>query len=368
MRDGAASDLAAGVVIVGAGLIGTSVGLALRAAGVPVAIDDADPDARELAVALGAGVPLVADADPALVVVCVPPGLVAPVIQRYQRLFNRASFTDVASVKTQVHLDLEVLRVDGARFVGGHPMAGRERSGAVVARADLFEGRPWVLCPTGSSDERAVRLATSLVSTCGAEPMFVAPDRHDRAVALVSHAPQLVSSAMAARLVGADEDLTALAGQGVRDVTRVAASDAGLWTEILTANASEVLPVLEGLIGDLQVVREALEAAGRPVVVAEEIAPLTELLTRGAAGRSRLPGKHGGRPATYAAVPVVVSDQPGQLATLFAAADTAGVNVEDVTIEHAAGHPFGVVELVVKPDVAAKLRQALKASGWHVHG
>ena len=231
------------------------------------------------------------------------------------------------------------------------------------------------------------------MALCGADEVVADPARHDDAVALVSHAPQLVASLMAARLVQADSDLVALAGQGIRDVTRIAASDAGLWTEILSGNAGRVLPVLDALAADLEAVRSARSARrslcsrtlGEPLSLvwsgkrssrqsetatcrSAAASVLTDLLERGGRGRARLPGKHGASQTAYTAVQVIVSDQPGELARLFAAADRAGVNVEDVTIEHAAGHPVGVVELMVQPDRAAILAEALRVDRWVVHG
>ncbi len=368
-REAAEAELAGGVLVVGCGLIGTSLGLALRAAGVPTYLQDARAHAAALAEALGAGTTQPAPATCALVVACVPPATVAAVIQEAQRLFLNASMMDVASVKSHVQVEIERL-ADARRFVGGHPMAGRERSGAAVARADLFQGRPWILTPSPVSDAPSRRRAEALALVCGAEPVIVDVERHDLAVALVSHAPQVVASVMAAVLAPADDDLVALAGPGVRDVTRIAASDPALWTEILTANAAAVLPVLNSFAEELDLVREVLREVSPSVggAPAAAVLPLTSLLERGGAGRARLPGKHGGTASAYASVPVVVTDQPGQLAALFSATDAAGVNIEDVRIEHAAGHPVGVVELFVRPEAVGPLTAALRASEWSVHG
>jgi prephenate dehydrogenase len=385
----APGELAEGVLVVGSGLIGTSVGLALRARGVPVHLLDADPARAALAADLGAGSSGAPESEPALVVVAVPASQVAMVVEGLSRTYLYASFTDVASIKSQVQVDIEATPGLSGRFVGGHPMAGRERSGAAVARGDLFEGRPWVLTPTSETDPVVMSRARALVAACGGDLVMADAGRHDEAVALVSHAPQVVASLMAARLVDADADLVALAGQGVRDVTRIAASDAALWTDILAGNAGLVGPVLDRLAADLDAVRSALtelaadssrstdESPGRDIGESTNrdndrnsaaVSVLTEALERGARGRARLPGKHGGRPTTYATVQVVVSDEPGELARLFTAADHAGVNVEDVTIEHAAGHPVGVVELMVQPSAAVRLADALRSARWVVHG
>jgi prephenate dehydrogenase len=183
---------------------------------------------------------------------------------------------------------------------------------------------------------------------------------HDRWVALVSHAPHLVAAAVAARLEAAPPEALDLAGQGLRDVTRIAAGDTGLWTQILAANAAPVAEVLAEVAADLAEAARAL-ADGE---LAEK--SLVGLLDRGQAGVARIPGKHGGAPRQFAVVQVVIRDQPGELARLFAAAGAAQVNIEDVRIEHSPGLPVGVAELSVRPAEAGALLDALEAGGWPV--
>lgn len=351
------------VLVVGAGLMGTSVALALTATGVEVHLVDHDLAALALAVDLGAGTDRPPIGDPDVVVLAVPPAAVARVLADVQRLYPSSTFTDLSSVKSRPQAEAESLGLDLTRYVGGHPMAGRERTGAGAARADLFEGRPWVLTPGPTTSPAALRLVEELVRRCRADLVVMSPERHDRAVALVSHAPQVLASLMAARLEPSDPDLVALAGQGLRDVTRIAASDPALWTEILTANAPFVSAVLDGVAADLAEVRAALAAAD----TAEGAAAVAALLARGNAGRARLPGKHGAPAATYTAVPVVLPDRPGELARIFDAAGDAGINVEDVSIEHSPGQPVGLVELSVRPEAATALAEALRRRGWAVH-
>ena len=257
-------------------------------------------------------------------------------------------------------------------------MAGRERPGPAGARADLFVARPWVLTPTEHASVQSVARARALVAACGADLFEMTAERHDEAVALVSHVPQVVATLTAARLNPASRELVALAGQGIRDVTRIAASDPVLWTEILEANAGVVLAVLDELAADLDAVREALnrlvdkstqQSSDSTTVEAEGAAraELTRLLGEGNRGRARIPGKHGAARSDYVSVPVVIPDEPGSLASLFVAAGEAGVNVEDVSIEHSPGQRVGLVELLVQPDAADLLAAALRESGWTVH-
>jgi prephenate dehydrogenase len=362
------SALPASLVVVGTGLIGTSVALALRQHGVSVWLADRDPAAARLAADLGAG-QLLPDAGvpggPAdVAVLAVPPAAVASELQAAQARRLARCYTDVASVKELPLAGARALGCDLASYVPGHPLSGRERSGPAAAKADLFVGRPWVLCPQPGNDQETILLVTGLAEACGAVPVSAGTAEHDQWVALVSHAPHVVAAAMAARLEPAPANALALAGQGLRDVTRIAASDASMWMQILTANAGPAGAVLRAVAADLAQVADALDclAAGDE----EAVKLIADLLERGIGGVGRLPGKHGGPARGFAAVQVVIPDQPGELARLFQAAGVAGINIEDITIEHSPGLPVGVAELWVRPEEVARLSEALAASGWPV--
>jgi len=364
----AGSALPASVVVVGTGLIGTSVALALREHGVSVWLADRDPAAAGLAADLGAG-QLLPDAGvpggPAdVAVLAVPPAAVATELQAAQARRLARSYTDVASVKELPLAGARALGCDLSSYVPGHPLSGRERSGPAAAKADLFAGRPWVLCPQPDNDQETILLVTGLAEACGAVPVSAGTAEHDQWVALVSHAPHVVAASMAARLEPAPANALALAGQGLRDVTRIAASDAGMWIQILTANAGPAGAVLRAVAADLAQAADALDclAAGDE----EAVKLISDLLERGIGGVGRLPGKHGGPARGFAAVQVVIPDQPGELARLFQAAGAAGINIEDITIEHSPGLPVGVAELWVRPEEVARLSEALAASGWPV--
>jgi prephenate dehydrogenase len=351
-------------LVVGTGLIGTSVALALRRSGVTVHLSDRDPVAARRAADLGAGEVSVPGSQVDLAVVAVSPSATAGVAAGLLTGNVAATVVDTAGVKTTVLQ--EVRRVLGrtGHFVGTHPMAGRERSGPGAARADLFEGRPWVLVDADSEPPSRAR-ARTLVELCGGVPIAMEDLAHDAAVALVSHVPQVAATLVAARLAEGDDAALALAGQGLRDVTRVAASDPDLWVDVLAANAEPVARVLTELRQDVDSVIAALrEIADDPEWGR---ASLRELLIRGNAGRARLPGKHGAPPTAYVVLPVVIADRPGELARLLADAGNARVNVEDVRIEHSPGQPVGLVELSVAPGVEQRLAEALRALGWVVH-
>lgn len=356
------------VVVIGTGLIGTSVALALRERGTAVWLSDTDPAAARLAADIGAGTVLPEAGLPGgpadLAVLAMPPAAVAPSLAAAQARGLARCYTDVASVKELPLAAARELGCDLATYVPGHPLSGRERSGPAAARADLFLGRPWVICPGPETDAGCVATVTEFAGACGAQPVMMSAAEHDRWVALVSHAPHLVAVSMAARLEHAPGGALALAGPGIRDVTRIAAGDAALWIQILAANAVHAREVIAATAAELQAVAQAL--AGIAAGDDTSRKHLADLLERGGAGVARLPGKRGGPAPDYAIVQVVISDQPGELARLFQAAGDAGINIEDVAIEHSPGLPAGVAELSVRPDAAQRLIGALAAGGWPV--
>lgn len=349
------------VLVIGTGLIGTSVALALRERGADVWLSDVDADAARLAAGLGAGA-VVANLRDAkgiadVAVLAMPPEAVAATLGLAQDFAVARWYTDVASVKSLPVSQARSLGCDLASFVPGHPLAGRERHGPAAARADLFLGRTWALCPLPETSPDAVRDVTALAAATGADVVSTDAQTHDRWVALVSHAPHLVSAAMAARLAppSVTGDALRLAGQGLRDVTRIAAGDPALWAQILSANAGPVAEVVAAVAADL---------AGAARSLAAEPGAVSDLLDRGRSGAARIPGKRGGEARAFAVVQVVIADRPGELGRLFSAAGEAGVNIEDVRIEHSPGHPTGVAEISVRPDQAAVLLAAVTAAGW----
>ncbi|WP_030542285.1 prephenate dehydrogenase [Streptomyces albus] len=355
-------------LVIGTGLIGTSAALALSGRGVRVHLADHDPSRAHTAAALGAGTEEAPGGPVDLAVVAVPPARVAEAVAGAQRRGLARGYLDVASVKGGPRRELEGLGGDLTSYLGTHPMAGRERSGPMAATADLFEGRPWVLTPTAATDTEVLNLALELVSLCRAVPVVMDADAHDRAVALVSHTPQLLSSLVAARLEDADETAVRLCGQGIRDVTRIAASDPAMWIDILSANPGPVAEILSAVASDLEETVRALRA----MESADEdkrhggAAGIEDVLRRGNTGRERVPGKHGAAPAAYESVTVLIGDQPGQLAKIFADAGRAGVNIEDVRIEHATGQQAGLIQLMVEPAAAPVLTAALREKGWSI--
>ncbi|MEU0946690.1 prephenate dehydrogenase [Streptomyces canus] len=355
-------------VVVGTGLIGTSVALALHGKGVAVHLRDTDPAAVRTAASLGAGMPQAPVGRVDLAVLAVPPALVGGVLADLQAEGLARHYTDVASVKAGPQQDVLALACDTAHYLGGHPLAGAERSGPLAARADLFEQCSWVLTPTADTDTETLNTVLELVSLCGAVPVVMGATAHDRAVALVSHAPHVVASLVAGQLDRAADRAVSLAGPGIRDLTRIAASDPRLWVDILSANAEAVADLLDSLAADLTDAVAGLRAlaATDEAKRADGARTVEGLLVQGNAGRARIPGKHGSGAVRYETVAVPISDRPGELARLFVDAVRAGVNIEDVRLEHSVAQPSGLVHLAVAQSNASELEASLRGQGWSV--
>ncbi len=351
--------LAGPVHVIGAGLLGTSIGLAARREGLEVWLSDANAEHVRTAVSLGAGVPVPGDGVAQLVVVAVPPIHIAEVV--IAALATGAVVTDVGSVKAQPleqvsdQVPDEVL----ARYVGSHPMAGNERSGPLAASAALFDGRPWAVTPHVHAAPEALALVEELAQVCGAVAVRLSPVEHDLAVARTSHLPHLLAVLAAGQLTDAAPEHLSLSGQGVRDVTRVAAGDPELYGQIIRANGGVVGELLRTLRGQLDELIAAVDGTSSE--------DLVEILTRGNAGTQIIPGKHGGAPLETGPVFVLVPDHPGELARLFADVGEIGVNIEDLRIDHDPGRPAGLVELQVESGAAERLRNALEARNWTTH-
>jgi prephenate dehydrogenase len=351
------SELTGPVEVVGTGLLGTSIGLALRRAGVEVLLSDANPEHVRTASGLGAGRPRRPEDRPQLVVVAVPPDHLGEVIAAALAASD-AVVTDVGSVKS-APLAAVLGRPGADRYVGGHPMAGSEQSGPLAANATLFDGRPWAVTPHPGAQVGAVELVEELVELCGATKVWLTPDEHDRAVARTSHVPHLLATLVAARLAEAPENHLVLSGQGVRDDTRVAAGDPVLYSQIVAGNADAVVTLLAEIRDQLDDVITAVGAGDRD--------RLRGVLERGVAGTQAIPGKHGGPTRPTASVWVSVPDHPGELARLFADAGASEVNIEDVRIDHDPGRPVGLVELLVEEGRAEHLLASLESKGWVTH-
>ena len=360
------------VLVRGTGLLGTSIGLGLRAAGAEVLLTDPSPSAQAVAEDIGAGRavdPEDPSLAPGLVVVAAPPDVTADVVVDSLRRWPVALVLDIASIKGRILTQVRDAAARGviedddvARYLPTHPMAGSERSGPVAARGTLFTASPWVLCPSPETRPEALAAGEDVARALQATVHRMDVAAHDASVALISHLPQIAASLVASRLQDAPDASLALAGNGLRDTTRIAGSDPQLWVQILAGNAEYIVPALHGLRADVERLIATLEAPTAPGARLD----VAQLMAEGNAGRARIPGKHGAPPQAFALVTVIVDDTPGQLAALFEQIGRAGVNVEDMRLDHASGYRVGMVDVSVLPGRRDELVSALTDAGWKV--
>jgi prephenate dehydrogenase len=334
--------------VVGTGLIGGSIGLALRQRGWHVTGRDRDLARAERAAELGA-LDLVGD-DPAaeITFVATPVGAVAG--EAATALKHPGVVTDVGSVKASI-----VEAVDDARFVGGHPMAGSEQEGVDGADPELFSGAVWVLTPVEATDGAAHSLVRSVVGSLGADVVELAPERHDALVAVVSHVPHLTAATLmgiAAERAEEHGALLRLAAGGFRDMTRIAAGHPGIWPDICVENRHAISEVLGRLGESLAEMRRLIDDGDR--------ANLFGTLERARAARVSLPGRVS-VPGAMAEVRVPIPDRPGVLAEITTLATDLDVNIADVEIAHSSEGEGGVLILVCEAERVERLRGGLVA-------
>jgi prephenate dehydrogenase len=347
------------VLIVGAGLIGASVAMATVRAGVETYVRDLDPGVAHVAASRAGGSDAHPAREPQLVVVATPPDQLADEIASALAMHPAAVITDVGSVKGRPLAELRDRGIDLSRYVGGHPMAGSERSGPMASAPDMFEGRTWAVVTRPDADAGAGKVVEALATTCGATVVHLTTEEHDLAVARTSHLPHMLAALAASQLQGAPAAHLALSGQGVRDVTRIAAGDPALWRQIVTANSAALVGLLSEVRDGIDGLLSSLQAGDGEQVEA--------VLAAGLAGTNMIPGKHGGPTLALAEVTVAIPDQPGALARLFADTGDVGINIEDLRIDHDPGRAYGHVEIDVGVDQADRLVEALVERGWSAH-
>lgn len=350
------------VKIVGVGLLGSSLGLALSRKEIACFLSDSSKANLRLAIEYGAGVEFT-NQEPQLIVVCVPPDATAEIVARELAAHPTAVVTDVASVKSSVLSELQSISPKGVdRYVGSHPMAGREKGGPASARADLFFARPWVITPRDENSDSSVSLVRELALAVGSLPVELSTSEHDSAVALVSHLPQMTASILASELNAGSISELALAGQGLRDTTRIANSDPELWIQILSRNSRALAPHLRKVAERFSAIASAIEK----IEEAGSLAKIHKVLEEGNQGVEKIPGKHGGKYANYSTVTVIIDDSPGALAQLLTFIGSIGVNLEDLKLEHSPGAQIGLAELQVLPQSVETLVSELTSNGWRL--
>lgn len=360
------------VAVVGVGLIGGSFARALKALPEPPEVVGVDPDAETRAWAVDNGVVDAAAAPGSVeaaawlsaggadLVVLATPARFAP---EWLSLLGSAGFdgvvTDVASTKHGVLGAAQSFLSHPTRFVGGHPMAGSERSGVTASRADLFAGAYWLLTPSADTDPDAYRRVHALVSSVGARVISVDAQAHDEAVAIVSHVPHVAAAALvdlAAMHAGEGRELMRLAAGGFKDTTRIAAGSPELWTGICLDNADALadgLSQLRGVLRDFEVRVRGRDASG-----------ITAWLAGAADVRRSLPAQW--VPATSQLTELIVpmDDRPGVVAAITGTVSRSGCNIEGIDIDHETEDRALLVMVLTDEGDLARLASDLEASGF----
>lgn len=338
--------------VVGTGLVGGSVGMALRKQDWHVSGHDLDPAVAKEAVERGAADATGFDPSSELVVIAAPvshvPELALDALER-----SDAVVTDVGSTKSEI-----CQQVNHPRFVGGHPMAGSEQDGLAGAVNDLFEGAMWVLTPLAITDEAAFATVRNMVRSLGAETLALTPELHDEMVAHVSHVPHLT----AATLMNLADDasvehraLLRLAAGGFRDMTRISAGRPVIWPDICAANHRAIVKGLDDLISALSSVRD--------LVAGQDRSGILELLTRARSARLNLPVGFG--PADdLVELRVPIPDRPGEIAAIATLAAELDVNIFDLEIRHSGEGRQGIMMLVVDEARSERFQGGLLARGY----
>ena len=346
----------ASVRVVGAGLIGTSIALALKSSGKQVEIIDIQPAAQLLAADLVKSEPIT---QPDLILVAVPVDAIEEVVLQQISRYPNSLVCDLSSVKSDLQLQVQQLSGNAKNFISLHPMAGREISGAEGARADLFDGRAWIAIENPNANDRAKSIVSELIKICSGTAYWMSASEHDELVASISHLPQILSSALAAQLNNISAEKLNTAGQGLRDVTRLAKSDAQLWSKILISNNQSISKALSTLLNDLSQLVKDISSKNENNV--------KSFLQLGIEGKERIPGKHGAKERDYSFLPIVIDDKPGQLARIFNECAQVNVNVEDLNIEHSPGQETGLITLALSQSDCKKLSSHLVEQGFKVH-
>lgn len=354
------------VALVGVGLVGGSIGLALRTNSDHYVISayDQDSETAEAAVAQGVAPTVAESARTAasgadLIVIAVPVSSIVDVAAEIAPgLSHGAVVTDVGSVKAPIVSGMYDVLPHGVHFVGGHPMAGSEQAGIQAASADLFVNACWAITPTAESDPEAVRTVHRLVTALGAAPLSLDPVVHDTVVAVVSHLPQVASSSLmnVASAHAQQASVLAMAAGGFRDMTRIAGGAPHIWEDILIENAAAVRTMLDDYSAALEGFRDALDDRER----------LHELLESARAARRALPARTDG--ADRFAVVVAVADEPGTFADVMTAVGCSGINIADVELRHSPEGGGGLLTIdVIGHEAATKALDVLGERGYAVH-
>lgn len=338
--------------IVGTGLIGGSVALALGEAGWHVTGFDIDAQRAERAREIGVIDAVGIDPEAELTVVAVPAGALEKEIRNALQQ-TKGMVTDTGSVKAMV-----ARSIDNPRFVPGHPMAGSEQDGVDGADQQIFEGAVWVLTPTEGTDDLGLRQLQTVLSSMGCDVVTMTPERHDALVAIVSHVPHLTAASLmclADDRALDDAPLLRLAAGGFRDMTRIAAGHPEIWLDICEQNSEAIVAVLDEFSDRISNVRSLVAEADRD--------GLTTVLSQARRARTNLPSRYV-RPQDLIEIRIPIPDRKGQIANITMLAADCDVNIADIEVAHSTEGADGVLVLVVARAEVQRFLAVLAGQGY----
>jgi len=355
------------VAIIGVGLMGGSLGLALQSKAGVRRVLGASRSASTLASGLRLGAiteacgsieEAAAAAD--LIFVCTP---VRDIVEHVQRAHAAAPagavISDVGSTKGRLMASLDI--EEQATCIGGHPLCGSEAAGVVNARASLFEGATYFLTPGAHVRPEAFQTLYDAVTLVGARPVAIDPGEHDRLMALVSHLPHVLANALmvlAGRRQGGRDALTS-AGPSFRDLTRIAGSNRRVWTDIFLENRAALLEALREYRDELGEAVAALEAA--------DDERLGEMISRAAASRQRMLEASNLAPEELFRIVVHIPDRPGVLKEIMTALGDESINIEDLALHHMSADLGGSLTLYVQgEETCGRAAAIIGARGYGV--
>ena len=341
------------LAIVGTGLLGTSVALAARRAGVALVRGwDADGATLRESGVEPAGSLAAAVEGAELVVVSVPVGVVVPTVRDALAAAPDATVTDVGSTKRVL------TAVEDPRFVAGHPLAGGAGGGPARAAADLFDGAVWFLTPSPAADVERIEAVDRFVAALGARTVRLDPTEHDRLLAVTSHLPHALANLLMRAAARAGEDALGYAGASLREMTRVAGANPSIWADIFVDNGDLIAAALAEVGAELADVERALRDGER--------ATIEEWIAESATARTRMLEYAYRTEATKLnRIRVRIPDKPGVLARITQTLGAAGINIEDFELRHVSPEYGGVlVILVAGGDQAALARTLLRREGY----
>jgi prephenate dehydrogenase len=357
------------VAIIGTGLMGGSLAMAIKAlgAGEVVACDiseDARSGAEEMKVAdvvVDSPAKAVHDAD--MIFVATPISAIPEALKEAAPSMEASAIvSDLASAKLGVIQAIESVLPDGVRYVGGHPMTGSEQSGVRFARPDLFKGMYYILTPTETTDPAAFQSLHSLLTAIGARVISMDPESHDRVMATISHVPHLLSlllMEMAASEREQMKNVFTLAAGGFRDMTRISASSPDIWMDIVSENRAYIIERLRDYSGRVGGLIDVLER--------DDMQALEKMFNNARAARAELSRKSGAEISDLYAISLPVPDEPGVISRITTAVGALGTNIEDIGIVHPLEGETGILTLKVLGETGAIDAAAeLKSMGYPV--